>query len=178
MEIRAAAYDDATAVLAWVNDKLIWCLDNPEPYEEKSLAVFAKQWSAIVDQQQVFIIEQDAQAVGHMGWVVQAPEIAEFYIVIGEPQAWGKGLGRAAMELMFQRAAEAGLRALYGRVLGENRRALEFFQSLGFALTGVTENYYQRQQVSYDLHWVTRLLTPDTAITDLLSFQPVNAASL
>jgi ribosomal protein S18 acetylase RimI-like enzyme len=55
--------------------------------------------------------------------------LTEFYLV---PAARGRGLGRAALELVERRAAERGARALHLMVRHENAAAMRLYEGAGF----------------------------------------------
>ena len=154
INLRRAVVDDAATVLAWMNDERIWRMDNPAPYQPRALPEFEKQWARMVGEQTVWMLEVQDEPVGHMGWVHQGSTVAEFYIVIGEPDRWGEGLGREAMQMMVDAGLRDRLHVLYGRVLGENQRARSFFASLGFRDLYVSADFYERDGRSHDLYWV------------------------
>ena len=61
-------------------------------------------------------------------------ETAEFALVAADD--WqGKGIGRALLERLCERAREAGYRALYGHILRANRGMLDLAGRLGFSET-------------------------------------------
>ena len=173
ISVRPAHIRDLGTVLDWLNKEDIWRLDSPEPYTRRTRQQFAPQWQTLVDGGTAFIIEFRGRPVGHMGWVRHTEELGEFYIVIGETDAWGLGIGRSAMEALFRLAAGRGLAGLFGRVLGNNPRALAFFRKMGFTPCGHTRNYFTRDQQSFDLHWVKRSLKPADPGPQLNAADPV-----
>lgn len=154
VNIRRARYDDVETILAWSNNRAIWMVDNPADYQPRSLAEFKPQWQTLVDHGTTWVIELEGVAVGHLGWIQHAPEICEFYIILGEPSALGRGIGREAMTWMLYEARARGLDVLYGRVLGNNPHALRFFNRLGFELIGRSEQYFERGGIAHDLLWL------------------------
>ena len=60
---------------------------------------------------------------------------AEFALTVAD--AWqAKGLGRILLTRLCDLARRAGYRALYGRILDDNRKMLDLATRLGFALHG------------------------------------------
>ena len=154
MHIRSATITDAEIVLNWSNNKALWAVENPGAYAPKDIEEFQPQWQAIVAQQSAWIIEIENAAVGHIGWVSHAASVYEFYIVLADPSASGRGIGQASMHWLFEEAEAQGLTALYGRVLGNNPRALNFFSQLGAVELGRSENYFERGGMTHDLIWI------------------------
>jgi RimJ/RimL family protein N-acetyltransferase len=62
---------------------------------------------------------------------------ALFHITIGEPDAWGRGLGTEAVELMLEHAFERlGLHRIGLSVFEFNERAIRSYQKAGFVVEG------------------------------------------
>ncbi len=156
MRIRTAAIADRDTVLKWINNEVVWAVDSPDPYQTKSREEFGPSWREIVDMGSAWIMEVDDKPVGHLGWVPQRQAVGEFYIVIGEPDYWGMGYGRQAMEWMLSEAALRELKALYGRVLGHNIGALKFFTAMGFDQISKDRDFFERDGAMHDLHWIAR----------------------
>lgn len=154
MRIRTAAVEDAAIVLKWKNNHRIWELDDPDPYSQTSAAEFAGYWKSLLTRHAVWMLEEQDRAVGQMGWVHRGGDTAEFFIMIGEPDQWDRGLGRFALSSLLDRAREAGLKGLYGRVLGHNLRAQHLFFSLGFKLMAMDTDCYRRYGQIHDVLWL------------------------
>jgi L-amino acid N-acyltransferase YncA len=54
------------------------------------------------------------------------------HTILVAPEAHGRGVGRALMEHLIARAAEAGKHSLWAAVTGENEAGVAFHRSLGF----------------------------------------------
>jgi RimJ/RimL family protein N-acetyltransferase len=78
----------------------------------------------------------DGRLIGCGGLRLIVPrETAEISVVIGEPELWGSGYGREAMQLLMGFGFEQlELASLWLIVRGENARGLQLFESLGFAV--------------------------------------------
>lgn len=80
------------------------------------------------------------RSLGHVGLykVDNRVRKAEFAIVIGDKNSWGKGLGRKVTEAVVDWGFEQlNLRKVSLSVLAFNRRALLLYRSLGFRQEGV-----------------------------------------
>lgn len=60
---------------------------------------------------------------------------AEHTILLA-PQAQGRGLGRALMQALEERARAAGIHVLIGGISAENTQAIGFHAAMGFSETG------------------------------------------
>ena len=159
LQIRRAEIDDRDVVLSWMNNEELWAVDNPEPFSNKSAEEFDPSWNGLVSLSSTWIIDVADVSIGHLGWVPLTEEIGEFYIVIGDKTYWRKGIGRRAMAWMLATAKHRQLTALYGRVLGHNATALNFFRLCGFKPIARTENFFERDGLSHDLHWIAHSLS-------------------
>ena len=77
---------------------------------------------------------------------------AEFgRLLIGEPDALGKGIGREASELAIALSVSAGLSELYLSVLKSNAKARALYDKLGFIVTGEDETTTAMRKTLTDL---------------------------
>src|SRR5438552_18030224 len=83
--------------------------------------------------------------------------IGEFSVYAAR-SARGRGVGRAAMEALFDVAREAGLWKLVSRVFVENAPSRALLRSVGFREVGVYERHVQLDGVWRDVVIVERLL--------------------
>ena len=84
----------------------------------------------------------------------ESGRVAELYALYVHPSWWSTGTGRALMERVLARTAQAGFHAIVLWVLRDNQRARRFYERAGFApdgainvltgLGGVIEVRYQR----------------------------------
>lgn len=133
-------------------------MDNPDPFSNKTEEQFDPSWAELVSLPSTWMIDVDDTPIGHLGWVPHAERIGEFYIVIGDTSYWRQGFGKKAMRWMLTTAKRRRMRALYGRVLGHNTKALQFFQRCGFDPVAKSENYFERNGETHDLHWIAHRL--------------------
>jgi RimJ/RimL family protein N-acetyltransferase len=74
-----------------------------------------------------------------------------FHITIGEHDAWGRGLGTEATELMVAHAIERlGLHRVGLTVFSYNLRAINAYQKAGFSIEGRLRDAIQRDGLYYD----------------------------
>lgn len=74
-----------------------------------------------------------------------------FHITIGEHDAWGRGLGTEATELMVAHAFERlGLHRVGLTVFSYNLRAINAYQKAGFAIEGRLRDAIQRDGMYFD----------------------------
>ncbi|MCC7073423.1 MAG: GNAT family N-acetyltransferase [Deltaproteobacteria bacterium] len=67
---------------------------------------------------------------------------AELRIRIGDPDAWGGGLGTEACQLLVRHAFDAlNLERVWLRVFDHNARALRLYQKLGFVVEGTLRRH-------------------------------------
>jgi RimJ/RimL family protein N-acetyltransferase len=133
------AREHLAATLAWANDGALMRLLNRErpvaPGEHERW--FARL--AARDDERHFAVMQGAAHVGNV-WLAaidRRHRKAEVRIVIGEPAARGRGIGRAAIDLVAAHAFDRlGLHRLYAYVLAPNDPARRAFEAAGFTVEG------------------------------------------
>ena len=85
------------------------------------------------------IINQDGMDVGIMA-VVKAPDCVKVNQLFILPEHQGRGIGRESLLVVMQQASRLRLPVRL-RVLKVNKRALAFFQRLGFYCIGETDTH-------------------------------------
>jgi len=81
----------------------------------------------------------DDCCIGHAGLyrIDNRVRTAEFGILIGDPSAWGRGIGtRVTAFALAYGFAELNLRRVSVRVLASNARARQLYESVGFEVEG------------------------------------------
>lgn len=161
MNFRLFQESDLDRYLLWVNQRAIWRVDNPGPYEVRTRESFGAQWLKIVAWRRSWIIEVSGEPIGYVGFVSDDADrlTDEFFIVIGETSRWGEGHGGAAMRWLFKKAEALGLTQLTGQVLGNNERALGFYRTLGFDVTGQGEPRFERDGAWFETIHIARTVT-------------------
>jgi UDP-4-amino-4,6-dideoxy-N-acetyl-beta-L-altrosamine N-acetyltransferase len=138
--LRPLAEEDAAQVVAWrrlpeVHRQLF--ADEP-PTLEGHRRWFAR-YQAGIDRQE-FVILAGGVAVGTVGLshIDPGQRRAEYGIVIGEPAARGRGVARAASQLILARAfGPLALSRVFLHVFLDNTPALNLYRRLGFQREGV-----------------------------------------
>lgn len=59
---------------------------------------------------------------------------AEYWGYIGEKAFWGKGVGKALMREVVNKAIELGLESIWLRVRNYNQRAINLYKKIGFII--------------------------------------------
>lgn len=151
MEFRLFETNDLSLYLRWVNQWEIWEVDNSGPFEIRTVESFSDQWRKIVAWKRSWMIESDGRKIGYIGFITDENNALtdEFFIVIGELSEWRKGHGATAMEWLFQKARHLGLPKITGQVLGNNLRALAFYEGLGFSVITEQEPTFEREGKTY-----------------------------
>jgi RimJ/RimL family protein N-acetyltransferase len=89
-----------------------------------------------------------------------AGESAEVSLVIGEPEAWGRGYGQEAMTLLLRFAFESlKLTRVWLLVRADNLRGVRLFTRLGFVITETLERAVVAQGLPRDKYRMA--LTPE-----------------
>jgi GNAT superfamily N-acetyltransferase len=83
--------------------------------------------------------------VGILAFVVK-PDCVQLNQLFLLPEHQGKGIGRKCMFLIMEKARQLGLPVRL-RVLKVNRRALAFYERLGFVRTGETDTHILMERV-------------------------------
>jgi len=125
--LRAAEADDRELLRQLLQDYLLEFDGSTEPYP-----YFDAYW--IEPERLPFVIEDGGEAVGlcFVRVLMDCWSIAEFYVV---PDRRRGGLGRAAVDSIADQARRAGVASLEAKVHPDNRQALPFWLSVGFAVT-------------------------------------------
>jgi len=88
----------------------------------------------------IFIIEVDGVSVGQVGFsdINKDDKNAELYIVIGEKDYWGKGIGTKAIEFIHDYAFnKLRLHKINLSVHSNNSRAIALYKKIGYQVVGV-----------------------------------------
>jgi len=137
--VRDAQDTDVTAITdiynALVSTQTVTWTETPDAYEQRA-AWLARQR---LDTFPVLVAADSGAVVGFAAyehfrgegkWPGYAQTV-EHSIHVRESH-WGRGIGRALMERLIERAQAAGMHVMVGAIDGENDASLRFHQSLGF----------------------------------------------
>lgn len=99
------------------------------------------------------VATEGAEIIGYAGLLVPGPE-ADVQTVAVAPAAQGKGVGRALLDALLDRAHERGATSLLLEVRADNPAAIALYERRGFERIAVRRRYYQPDDVDA---WVMRL---------------------
>ncbi len=146
VRLRLLIETDLALTLRWRNQDHIrrWFF-HPDPITPEQHRRWFEQYRER-DDDFVFVIEElparrpvGQVALYHLDWNTSRAEFGR--LMIGEPDAAGKGLARAATELTLQITfARLGLRQVYLEVFADNVRARAIYDSCGFQITAQRDN--------------------------------------
>lgn len=106
-----------------------------------------------------------AQADELLGWAASYPysprpvyaTVAEYSVYVA-PEAAGRGVGRALLSALEERAEQGGLHKLTSRIFPENTASLALARSLGFREVGLHRRHARLDGVWRDVVTVEVLL--------------------
>jgi RimJ/RimL family protein N-acetyltransferase len=145
--LRPFSRDDLPCVQKWSNDAELRRLTGEvasmsraetENWYKELLADKDRMWFAIV-------LKGGDRVIGEAGLLrmFRPWRNTDMTIIIGEKDAWGKGYGTDAGHLLLDYAfRRLGFHRISIGVVGFNKRALEFWESLGFKKEGVERDEY------------------------------------
>jgi RimJ/RimL family protein N-acetyltransferase len=148
VRLRLLAAADLPKTLQWRNQDHIrrWFFFSDIITAEQHQAWFEKYQDR--DDDFVFVIEECTPsgfrpvgqiAIYHVDWEALSAEYGR--VMIGEADAAGKGLAKAATQAVLRIAFEQlGLREVYLEVLADNTRAIALYESTGFVTQSVIEH--------------------------------------
>ncbi len=146
----------------WVNDPEVTAqliLDPPFTREDEE--DFFEM--AITDLTQIVLSVDDKKTkkpigITHLQTFPLNPFSAEFGILIGEKEFWGRGIGteitRQMEKIAFQ---DLGLRKIVARVFAENTASQKIFRKLGFREIGIFEKEVQKSDGFHDCLFFEKL---------------------
>jgi [ribosomal protein S5]-alanine N-acetyltransferase len=170
VELRDFEPGDASAVHRWFNDRgaTDGLLEQRDSFSERQAADWVeraldtegedRKWAVVVDA---------ADACGFVALYGIGRQIApELGVLIADPEARGKGVGREAIRRAAARAFERGAHRVYARILARNEASQRAFESVGFRREGVMRDHVRRGDELLDVElWglLPRDLAPEDA---------------
>jgi len=145
--LRPFGRDDLPYIEKWSNDAELRRLTGEvapmsraetEKWYKELLADKDRMWFAIV-------LKKGGRVIGEAGLLrmFRPWRNSDMTIIIGERDAWGKGYGTEAGHLLLDYAfRRLGFHRISIGVVGFNKRALRFWESLGFKKEGVKRDEY------------------------------------
>jgi L-amino acid N-acyltransferase YncA len=113
----------------------------------------------------VVVVEAGGEVVAFAGTSEYRPRecyagIADFSVYVDRAQR-GQGIGKVAMEALFEAARAAGFWKLVSRVFVENLQSRALLEDVGFREVGIYQRHAQIRGVWKDVVIVERLLNDD-----------------
>ena len=149
VELRDFEPGDAAAVRRWFNDRFATegLLEQRESFSESEAAEWVeralgdsgedRKWAVVVDG-----VDTASGFVALYGLRRQiAPELG---VLIADPGARGRGVGREAIRMAARRAFELGAHRVYARILTRNAASRRAFDSVGFRREGMLRDHVRR----------------------------------
>jgi len=100
-----------------------------------------------------FVICQDKKPIGmiSLNKIDRQNHNADLFIVIGEDECRGKGIGKQALKFITDFGfTQLGLHKIYLRVHVENTTAIKCYESFGFTREGILKDQYFKSGKYYD----------------------------
>jgi diamine N-acetyltransferase len=152
--LRPFAKDDLQYIQKWSQDaELRKLIGEVAPMSRLETQKWYKELQA--DKDRVWfaiVLKKDGRVIGEAGLLrmFRPWRNTDMTIIIGEKDAWGKGYGTEAGRLLLDYAfRQLGFHKISIGVVGFNKRALEFWKSLGFREEGVKrDDYYYDNEFS------------------------------
>jgi len=156
--------DVTPTYLKWMQDPRIqrFLESRRQEHSMETLRVFVERLHDDPDTLMMGIRADDLH-VGNikLGPIERHHETAEIGLMIGEPAAWGKGVGRAAIQGVCEIArTRLGLRKVTAGASAKNIGSIRAFQSSGFEIEGRRQQQLRGADGIEDLVLLGRVLSP------------------
>lgn len=140
--LRRMTYDDVPDLMKWGSDpdfRYYQWGQKPGVFEEKSARAWIERMSR-PGESACWVIDHDGRPIGFANYRDFHPKgkSADIGIGIGEPDLWGKHLGRDALAALVRYLfEELGLHRIGLSVVGFNDRAISMYKAVGFEVEGI-----------------------------------------
>jgi len=170
VELRDFEPGDRDAVHGWFNDRRATegLLEQRESFSEREAADWVERAldDAGEDRKWAVIVDGADSPSGFVALYGLGRQIApELGVLIADPQARGRGVGRQAIRSTAARAFELGAHRVYARILARNEASRRAFESVGFRREGVMRDHVRRGDELLDVE-LWGLLPEDLAPED------------
>jgi diamine N-acetyltransferase len=150
--------------LKWSNDvEVVRTTSQPRPITREALDAEYERMSTAEDQVHFTIYERATmRPIGdaNLHMIRRTHLRANFGIMIGEKDCWGKGYGTEATRLMLDYAFNAmGLHTVLLSVVDFNERAIRAYRRAGFREMGRWRESYRVGGAVHDIVWMEALAT-------------------
>jgi RimJ/RimL family protein N-acetyltransferase len=156
VELREFRRDDADAVHRWFNDRIATegLLEQRESFSEREAADWVERalGDSGEDRKWAVVVDGSDDASGFVALYGVGRQIApELGVLIADPDARGRGVGRKAIRMAAQRAFELGAHRVYARILTRNEASQRAFESVGFRREGTMRGHVRRDDELLDV---------------------------
>ena len=153
--LRPLEEDDLVCVRKWANDPEIRRLTGEvTPMSQAGAAEFLERVRSDKDRLWfVVVLKEGDRAIGEAGLLrmFHPWRTTDLSLIIGEKDAWGKGYGREAIQLLLDYAFGClGFHRVVVGVVGFNERAIRFYEKVGFRREGVQRDGYYYNHEYHD----------------------------
>lgn len=84
----------------------------------------------------------DGEGIEAFAVAMKMADEAELLLIAVQPKLQGKGLGQVIFKALTEKLAKSGAQSLFLEVRESNHQARRFYESAGFAETGIRPAYY------------------------------------
>lgn len=112
----------------------------------------------LLDDLDSLLVAEDHDLV--VGFAKVARESCELALLYTVPEAWGRGAGRALMDVALERLRAAGCERAFLWTEKRNGRPRRVYEEYGWRLTGETREYAYRGTPLLELRYAIELVPP------------------
>jgi RimJ/RimL family protein N-acetyltransferase len=149
VEMRDFRPEDAAAVRRWFSDRSATegLLEQRESFSEREAADWVERAldTGGEDRKWAVVVGGAAEPSGFVALYGLGRQTApELGVLIADPDARGRGVGRFAIRWTAERAFELGAHRAYARILARNDASRRAFEAVGFRREGVMREHVRR----------------------------------
>lgn len=136
--LRPLELADAKISYQWRNDPEIWVYTEFKPAQPGITLEKETEWLRLKleksnDKRFAICLKETDQYIGNVQLIDLEDGQGEFHLFIGERQFWGKGIGKAATQLILEAAfSELSLESVFLFAHEDNAAGLSIYNKLGF----------------------------------------------
>ena len=145
--LRPLEIEDAKISYQWRNDPEIWVYTEFRPAQpgitmEKETEWLRLKLEKLNDKRFAICLKETDQYIGNVQLIDLKDGEGEFHLFIGERQFWGKGIGKAATQLILETAfSELNLESVFLFAHEDNAAGLSIYKKMGFV--PVSKHHHQ-----------------------------------
>ncbi len=157
VELRAIGKEDIPLITRWLNDEIVtyFMIYGQKPTSQEQVAEWIQKEHLDSPENTVFMAVElkTKKPIGFTGLygIHQTAHRAEFRILIGEKDFWGKGYGTEVTELVtFYGLDRLNLNRIYLGFVAENKAVVRTYVKAGYSYEGVSREEVYRNSRYYD----------------------------